>query len=348
MSKSKDLFDESTMSFGEHLEILRVHLWKALIGLVICVGCTLFVGKPIMQVIQSPIEDALQEAGMDTSDGETLKEFDTLEYIRMWWNNELPEDPEEEVVESHTNVIEVTIAKSELARALHEIDSDQFPEAKPSKDEPTVTLKLQAREFLQFREAVDRTLKPVTLSVQEAFMTYLKVAFVAGLVVASPWVFYQMWLFVAAGLYPHERSYVYIFLPMSTGLFLTGILFCFFIVFPFVLDFLLGFNVWLGLTPNIRMSEWISFAISLPLMFGVSFQLPLVMLFLERISVFEADDYRQKRRMAVLVIAVLSMMLTPADPTSMIAMMVPLLVLYELGILMCRWKKKDANPYEEE
>jgi sec-independent protein translocase protein TatC len=153
---------------------------------------------------------------------------------------------------------------------------------------------------------------------------------------------------VAAGLYPHERKYVYIYLPMSTGLFMGGVLFCFFAVFPFVLNFLLGFNKWLGLNPQIRMSEWISFAVTLPLMFGLSFQLPLVMLFLERISIFEAKDYREKRRMAILVIAVLSMMLTPADPTSMIAMMLPLLLLYELGIWMCSWRAANTNPFAEE
>jgi sec-independent protein translocase protein TatC len=112
-------------------------------------------------------------------------------------------------------------------------------------------------------------------------------------------------------------------------------LFCFFLVFPFVLDFLLKFNKMLQVVPQIRLSEWISFAVMLPLMFGLSFQLPLVMLFLERISIFEAADYREKRRIAVLVISIISMMMTPADPMSMIMMMIPLVLLYELGIWMC-------------
>ena len=72
-----------------------------------------------------------------------------------------------------------------------------------------------------------------------------------------------VWLFVAAGLYNHERRYIYIFLPLSLGLFIAGILFCFFLVFPFVLKFLLSFNSMLGVQPQIRLSEWISFAIIL-------------------------------------------------------------------------------------
>lgn len=206
-----------------------------------------------------------------------------------------------------------------------------------NKEDATILLQLTAPEFAQFRETSEQIDKPITLNVQEAFLTYLKVAIVAGLVMGSPWIFYQIWLFVAAGLYPHEQKYVYIFLPVSLTLFIGGAMFCFFLVFPFVLKFLLGFNEMLEIHPQIRLSEWISFAIMLPVMFGISFQLPLVMLFLERISIFEATGYREKRRMAVLVIAILSMLLTPADPMSMVLMMIPLMVLYELGIVMCRF-----------
>ncbi|MFH1299996.1 MAG: twin-arginine translocase subunit TatC, partial [Planctomycetota bacterium] len=202
----------------------------------------------------------------------------------------------------------------------------------------------------QYRiDSLEKTMaEPVTLAVQEAFTTiYLKVSFVAGLIFASPWVIYQIWLFVAAGLYPHERKYVYIYLPISIILFLGGALFCFYAVFPFVLSFLLGFNKLLGVNPQIRLSEWISFAITLPVMFGLSFQLPLVMLFLERISVFSVKDYHEKRRMAILIISIISMLMTPADPMSMILMMIPLIVLYELGILMCKFfPNATASPFE--
>src|SRR5262249_55977194 len=153
--------------------------------------------------------------------------------------------------------------------------------------------------------------EPVTLNVQEAFITYMKVAFISGFIFASPWIFYQLWLFVAAGLYPHEQKYVYTYLPMSIGLFFGGAAFCFYGVFPTVLDFLLGFNERMGITPQIRISEYISFAVMLPVVFGISFQLPLVMLFLNKVSILQVQQYREQRRMSILVIAIVSMGLAP-------------------------------------
>ena len=252
----------------------------------------------------------------------------------------------EAMEETGREMIEVRMSASDLAAQLQKIDPKLVASVETEED-TTLLLSISAPEFAQFRSTSEKVDKPITLNVQEAFLTYLKVSFATGLIFASPWVFYQIWLFVAAGLYPHEQRYVYTFLPVSLGLFIGGVLFCFFVVFPFVLKFLLGFNQMLGVTAQIRLSEWISFAIMLPLMFGVSFQLPLVMLFLERISIFEANDYRQKRRMAILVIAVLSMLLTPADPMSMILMMIPLLGLYELGILMCVFGG-HKSPFEGE
>jgi sec-independent protein translocase protein TatC len=158
---------------------------------------------------------------------------------------------------------------------------------------------------------------------------------VAGLVIASPWVFYQIWAFVAAGLYRHERSYVTKYLPFSLGLFLAGVFLCFFFVLPITLKFLLQFNVWLGVAPTLRLSEWMGFATILPLVFGISFQTPLVMLFLERISIFTADDYRAKRKFAILIITITAAVITPGqDPFSMVLLAIPMILLYELGILM--------------
>jgi sec-independent protein translocase protein TatC len=124
------------------------------------------------------------------------------------------------------------------------------------------------------------------------------------------------------------------------------VFFCFYAVLPVVLDFLLGYNARIELTAQIRISEWISFAIMLPLMFGLSFQLPLIMLFLAKINVVTVEQFLAQWRIAVMVIAVLSMLLTPTpDPLTMIMMMVPLLLLYALGIGLCMWTK--AKPTAE-
>ncbi len=356
MAKSKDLFDESTMSFGEHLEVLRVHLWKALIGLVIAVIFALFFGQEIVAIIRGPIDRALATHGLATEDD--LGGFDFMEYVQELMNGkkdssggspDKTDQPKPKVLSEseQATTIEIQFRISELARLLHELNPEAYPAVDAGKHEKDVSLQISADEFGIFRQTTLDLKKPVTLNVQEAFMTYIKVSFVAGLILASPWVFFQIWQFVAAGLYPHEQRYIYVFLPVSLTLFIGGAAFCFYVVFSFILNFLLSFNSMLHVLPQIRLSEWISFAIILPLMFGISFQLPLVMLFLERISIFEASDYREKRRMSILVIAVASMLLTPADPASMLLMMFPMLFLYEMGILLCQFTAAKS-PFEAE
>lgn len=185
------------------------------------------------------------------------------------------------------------------------------------------------------------------LNAQEAFMIWLKAAFVTGLVVASPYIFAQLWLFVAAGLYPHEKRYVYMYVPISIVLFLAGAGVAFFFAFKYVLDFLLGFNAMLNIDPDPRISEWLGFVLILPLGFGIAFQLPLVMLFLHRIGIFTIATYVEKWRISVLVIFIISMLLTPADPISMLLMALPLCALYFLGIAMCRWMPRNRSPFAE-
>jgi len=363
MAKSQDLFDNSTMSFGEHLEVLRIHLWRAIIGVVLCVIVSLFLGNQIVAVVRRPIDNALRKHN-EVADKITVTDDLTGFSFSTWWNSLWDDETKTNPNDDHgqqtkprevdpppgpddKTTITVEMRAGNVVAVLRQAKFPQLPELSADEADQKVLLRISAPEFAQLSRLVETANSTVTLNVQEAFLTYLKVAFVAGLMFASPWVFYQMWQFVAAGLFPHERKYVYVYLPMSTGLFLGGAAFCFFAVFPFVLNFLLSFNKVLDVNPQIRLSEWISFAILLPLMFGLSFQLPLVMLFLERISIFEANDYRTKRRMAILVIAVISMLLTPADPTSMLMMMFPLIVLYEVGILLCGFSPMKS-PFETE
>jgi sec-independent protein translocase protein TatC len=181
----------------------------------------------------------------------------------------------------------------------------------------------------------------ISLAPLETITIYFLVCLVTGLVVVSPWVFYQGWAFVAAGLYRHERHYVKKYLPISLGLFLGGVFLCFGFVLPITLGFLLEFNAWLGVPPTLRLSEWMSFATILPLVFGIAFQTPLVMLFLERVGIFTVDDFKAKRKVSILVITIAAAILTPGqDPFSMTLLAVPMILLYELGILLIGLGKK--------
>ncbi len=175
------------------------------------------------------------------------------------------------------------------------------------------------------------------LQMSEPFMIYIKASLMVGLILASPGIFWHIWSFVSAGLYPHERRYVFFFLPVSVGLFIGGAVLAFFFIFKIVLDFLLKYNASMGINPAPRLNDYMSFAMLLPLGFGVAFQLPVVMLILERIGVCSVKTYIAQWRWALLIIAFISMVLTPGDITPMIAMMIPLIGLYYLGIALCKY-----------
>lgn len=341
MARSRDLFDDTTMTFGEHLEVLRVHVFRALAGLIIAVGITLFFGDHIFTWLRSPIETALRDRGIE----EDRIKFDVpkesfFSYLKGMFSSKVkePEIPAPEALER--DELRVNIAKSQLLKAIGQLPEDAPAGSVPEGEQPEmIQVVLQAPEFAQLQRVIEDTSRITTLKVEEGFMAYMKVCFFAGLLLASPWVFYQLWLFIAAGLYPHERKYVHVYLPMSIILFILGALSGYFYAFPLMLDFLIGFNEWLGIALQPRLSEYISLAMLMPLMFGVSFQLPLVMVFLERIGICTVDTYKKNWRIAVLIISVASMVLTTSpDPWSMLLMMFPLLFLYVLGIFMCRFR----------
>jgi len=336
MARSRDLFDDTTMTFGEHLEVLRVHVFRAIIGIVLAVSVTLFFGDKIFMWLRNPIESALRERGIDQ---DQIK-FDApkesfFSYLTGMFSSKKTETVVPAAEELRRDQLRVRVAKRELLKAL----GQSAPNVETDDTSDTVQIIIAAPEFAQLQRVIEDTSRITTLKVEEGFMAYMKVCFFAGLLLASPWVFYQLWLFIAAGLYPHERKYVHVYLPMSVGLFLLGAMAGYFYAFPLMLDFLIGFNEWLGIGLEPRLSEYISLAMLMPLMFGVSFQLPLVMVFLERIGVCSVETYKENWRIAVLIISIASMVLTTSpDPWSMLLMMFPLLLLYVLGIFMCRFR----------
>ncbi|MCH2200589.1 MAG: twin-arginine translocase subunit TatC [Fuerstiella sp.] len=348
------------MTFGEHLEVLRVHVWKSLIGIVIGVVVSMFIGDKIIGFLKAPIDKALRDAKSEPV-VDDLGERSMFDFVQSWWTGDAKETTDSERVipeeDSGTIVVEVRIqdvtkilrsvapellASAEDSNATQEHADEKANGAHREKALQHILLPIRSPVFNSFRKAADRGNTATTFRVEEAFMTFLKVTLVAGLMMASPWVFYQIWEFVAAGLYPHERKYVHRYLPMSIGLFGAGALFCFYFVFPLVLKFLIAFTLWMGIELIPRLSEYISLVLMLPMMFGISFQLPLVMLFLERIGIVTIQTYTENWRMAVLVMSVVSMLLTPADPGSMLLMLAPLIVLYFGGIQLCRMKPRAA------
>ena len=342
-----DMFEETRMTFGEHIEELRTRLIKAIKGLVFflvigfvldgigtALGLPWFgIGRPAVDFITDPVKSQ-------------VKEFYRNRYAEIY--KRLQEERKNRGVPADLSELNVRVPVQAF------LDTFEGLRVKdPSVTEVPVTLKVDPRELDLFGKGGellnDSKQWLTTLSVQEGFVVYFKVSLLCGFILASPWIFYQLWAFVAAGLYPHEKRYVHVYLPFSIGLFLAGVAVCQFLVLPGAVRALLAFNEWIGLDPDLRLNEWLGFAIIMPLVFGISFQTPLVMLFLNRLGIFSADDYLSKWRFAVFFMACFSALITPTpDAVSMLYLFVPMFGLYLFGIFICKMMPPPAFAEEEE
>ena len=364
-----DIFDNTRMSFGDHIEELRSRLIKALLGLAFCliIGFILDgigdymdrpnfgMGRPAMRIITEPVETqvrnfyARRNASTEAQDKLKFSRTAPAEADRIReklkkndgdWSS-LTDDEKLLLRASDKGMpIIMPIEPLEKAFGLKRVD--------PEQTEIEMTVRVYPAYFSSYSDEGQNYLGTrrylTTLSTQEAFMVYFKVSLLCGVLLSSPWIFYQMWAFFAAGLYPHERKYVHLYLPFSVGLFLAGAALCQFVVLPGAVKALLGFNSYVDLDPDLRLNEWLGFAIMLPLVFGISFQTPLVMFFLNRIGLFTAQAYWKKWRYAVFILAVFSAVITPTpDAVTMLYLFVPMFGLYVLGVLICyffppRWQ----------
>jgi len=166
----------------------------------------------------------------------------------------------------------------------------------------------------------------------EAFFAYLKVSFLAGLMLAAPVILYQFWMFVAPGLYKRERRVLLPIVFLSTLFFLGGALFGYFFVFPWGFKFFLAFA-----TEHIRplpsMREYLSFSAMMLLAFGIVFEMPLVLMAMARLGIVSVDFLKKNRKYAILLFFIVGAILTPPDVVTQIMMAVPLMVLYEFSII---------------
>jgi sec-independent protein translocase protein TatC len=183
----------------------------------------------------------------------------------------------------------------------------------------------------------------VFTSVAEAFFTYMKVAFISGLILASPFVLYQIWAFVAPGLYRHEKKYVVPFVVAGSFFFAIGILFAYYVALPVGFKFLLGFATDF-IKPLPSMKEYLSFSIKFLLAFGLVFEFPVVLVLLARIGVVDAKTLARQRKYAILLIFIFAAILTPPDIISQLIVALPMIGLYELSILLSKLFGKKSPP----
>ena len=177
--------------------------------------------------------------------------------------------------------------------------------------------------------------KLIFTGLPEAFFTYLKVAFLSGIILAAPVIFYEFWMFVAPGLYDKEKRLMVPVVVLSTVFFVGGSFFGYFIVFPFGFKFFLGFASEI-IRPLPSMREYLGFASKLLLAFGLVFELPLIITFLARLGIVSVSFLKKNRKYALLLFFIGAAILTPPDVVTQIMMALPLILLYEISIIGAR------------
>lgn len=180
----------------------------------------------------------------------------------------------------------------------------------------------------------------------EAFFTFLKAAFLSGILLSSPIIIYQFWMFIAPGLYHKERRLLLPIIFLSSLFFIGGALFGYFIVFPWGFKFFLGFASE-TIKPLPSMKEYLSFSSKMLIAFGLVFELPLVLTFLAKLGIVSVAFLKKQRKYALLLFFTGAAILTPPDVVTQIMMALPLMVLYEISIIGAMiFGKKKKEPQE--
>ncbi len=192
-----------------------------------------------------------------------------------------------------------------------------------------LTIPIGGREAL---EAIDVT---------ENVGVFMRVSLISGLVLAMPVIVYQFIRFIVPGLTREERRYLWFIVPSASLLFLMGVAFAYFVMLPTAVPFLIGF---LDIPTRPRPKAYFSFVSRLMFWIGVSFETPLILAFLARLGIITPQLLRQNRKYAIVLIAVVAAAITPTvDPINMMLVMIPLILLYELGILLSRFTYRQRQ-----
>jgi sec-independent protein translocase protein TatC len=190
--------------------------------------------------------------------------------------------------------------------------------------------------FLEFLIAPMGGRQPISLKPTESIVIYFKVALVCGAVIAMPVIVYQFIRFLLPGLTPGEKKYLRIIVPGAALLFATGVAFATFVMLPFTIRYLQSFLADI-IQPTYSIDYYISFVTTLMLWVGLAFETPLIIAFLARVGIVSPKTLSQNRKYAIVLIAVLAAVITPTpDPVNMALVMLPLLVLFEVGVILAR------------
>ncbi|MHC4324778.1 MAG: twin-arginine translocase subunit TatC [Planctomycetota bacterium] len=316
---------DTTMSLGDHLEELRTRLILAIFGLVVGTIICLFFGRRIITFIEGPYNKVIKK----------YAETKVEDFQTPW----------------------TYLSDTFFSNLLHAIDSDpNAPQIDPNAVEytqkiynDTVTSLFEDPNYISALAEVHSSAsnKLIVIAPADAFIGFMKISLISGLIVSSPWVFYHLWMFVAAGLYTNERRYVRIAVPFSTALFVIGALFFLFVVAPLSLKFFLLFGHYIGVSSTWTFQKYVSFVTMLMLVFGAGFQTPIAIFVLNRTRLVSIAALKSSRKYVIIGMFALAAVATPPDVISQITLAVPLYALFELGILLS-WLAERKKKLQEE
>jgi len=197
---------------------------------------------------------------------------------------------------------------------------------------------------------VNPNLKLYFLSPTEPFFTAFKISFLAGFILVSPFVFYQIWKFIEPALYEHEKKLVFPFVIFTTLFFIIGCLFSFYLVLPVAIGFFINFgNIQLGAEAIFSVKEYISFVLRMILAFGLTFELPVLLSLLARLGLVTPKFLMKSRPYFIVLAFIIAAIITPTpDAISQLMLAIPLILFYEVSILMAKYLYPKSMKFKEE
>ena len=340
-SNNKEGLFDSTMSLGDHLEELRMRMIRALLGLGICAGICLAFGRPIINFLEGPYNDATA---------------DFLFSVELGFEADLDKGTMTKGLRQEFKDNGVALSAEVKVKKKGYLSSRRRWIISDAKDrycarKEIVKVKKEGDEVKkeEIRLNIYKLMPLQIIKVTAGFISYIKIALISGLLLSSPWVFYQLWMFVAAGLYPHEKRYVNIAAPFSAILFIAGALFFITVVAPLTVGFLVKFNERiLDVRSQFTFQDYIAFVSHLMLVFGLAFQTPSAIFFLNRTGMVSIAALNRSRKFIVLAIVIVAAIATPPDWVSQVTLAIPLYILFEFGVLLSYISSRRRRKSQEE
>jgi len=350
---------DSEKPFLEHLEDMRDMIIRMVITLAVSVAACFVFQDDLMTILRHPVEQVrtLHESKKIPAENELAQPLS----VEVWEKAKTVEhaaaglDPAAREVfyqSLHDDTLRFHAESASLlrgAQALPAASRDTYLAALPvspeMKRQVTALLKsgpsteTEARGNLQFMSA----LKPT-----ETFMLSMKLSFFAGVILAFPLLLYFLLQFILPGLHAHEKRVLWPSLTIGFGLFLAGVLFAYFLILPRALGFFFEWGDSLGVRNDWRIGEYISFAIQFTLLFGLSFELPVVVMVLVKLGLLGYATMKKTRNYAIVAIFILAAVLTPTpDMLTQTLMAAPMIILYEACIWLAWWDERKQRKQEE-